>query len=182
MRDWGVARTARVGLWLAPLLSGCGYEPVYRGERPSSRLSVQAAPSKVPEVGASQAALAGARAELSRAGVLAPGTDFPRVIIELSRVDERSLGIQAASTPNGPPLARGSALGVVGRAWVEEAPGALPSRDTGDMRRAERFAAGEDALHDGRRHDAVLDFAARRLGRALARRILGYPEPADEAP
>jgi hypothetical protein len=156
---------------------------VYGAERPEARLSVHTAPPRIPDVGAGQAVAAGARSELSGAGVLASGSGYPRLVIELSRLDERSLGVLASSTGNGPePLARGSAIGVVGRAWVEERPGAPPSRDTGDMRRAERVAAAEDALRDGRRNEAAITAAARRLGRALARRILGYPEPADEAP
>jgi hypothetical protein len=164
-------------------LTSCGYAPVYVAERPETRLSVFAAPPRTPDVVASQAVLAGARSELSAAGVLASSTGYPRLVIELSRIDERSLGIRADSTGNGvQPLARGSAVGVVGRAWVEEAPGAPPSRDTGDMRRAERFASASDPVTDTRRDDATIAAAARRLGRALARRVLGYPEPADEAP
>ena len=181
--EGSLRRTRLWGLLLGLLLASCGYGPVYGGARPDTRLSVHAAPPKIPDVGASQAVLAGARSELSSAGVLASSGGYPRLVIELSRVDERSLGILADSTGNdAQPLARGSAIGVVGRAWVEEAPGAAPSRDTGDMRRAERFASGLDRVTDSRRDEAAIAAASRRLGRALARRVLGYPEPADESP
>lgn len=181
----GSAVRTRLGsaLCLALLVLGCGYEPVYAGERPAQRLSVVAAPGRLPDVSAGQAALAGARAELSAAGVLASGQGHPRLVVQLTRVDERSLGVLAGSTGNDEtPLARGSALAVVGRAWVEEEPGAPPTRDTGDMRRSARVAAHPDPLGEGRRNEEAVSAAARRLGRALARRVLGYPEPADEAP
>ena len=162
-------------------MTACGYAPAYGGERPGERLSVAAAPHHIPELEVIHATLGGARAELSAAGVLAPGSSRPRLLIELLRVDELSSGIAARNGADGDriPLARGSAVGVVGRAWVELESSDI-SRDTGDVRRVEYFSASEDPRIDALRHSRALQAAGRRLGRALARRVLGDPEPPNE--
>jgi len=159
-------------------LTSCGYRAVYGGGDPEGRLSVTAAPSRVPNAGAVQSVLAGVRSELGRAGVLRAGEGYPRLVVEVLRVDEVGTGIEA---PGDAPLARGSAVAVVGRAWVESQPDAPPERDTGDTRRSERIAVGQSAAGDSLFHDEALRAAGRRLGRALAKRVLGEPEPADEA-
>jgi hypothetical protein len=102
-------------------------------------------------------------------------------VVELVRVDELSSGI--AATPDSSstqiPLARGSGVAVVGRAWVEVAPTEM-SRDTGDVRRVEYFSTSGDARIDAMRYSRALESGGRRVGRALARRVLGDPEPPDE--
>lgn len=164
--------------WLFP---GCGYHAEYAGQRPSERLSVEAAPAKAPSAQALAALLAGARAELSRAGVLAAGQGYPKLRVELLRVDEEASGIGARNVGGTTlPLARGSAVGVVARAWVEEDPGSPPSRDTGDLRRVERYATETDPRVEAVRNDEAVRAAARRAGEALARQILGEPEPSVE--
>jgi hypothetical protein len=165
----------------ASVVSGCGYRPVYGGASPELRLGVVAGSAAVPRPEALQAALAGLRDELSQAGALAPGSAYPRVVLELLRIDEISSGIAAVSGPSGTqPLGRGSSVGVLGRAWVEEAAGAEPARDTGDMRRVVRYASSDEGQLEARRHTLAVRAAARELGRALGRRILGQPEPANE--
>lgn len=175
-----IARGVLTAVALA--LAACGYRPAYGGAAPEQRLDVVAAPTHVPNAEALQATLAGVRAELSSAGSLRPGGGYPRVVVELVRVDEASSGI-AATPLDGEtiPLARGSAVAVVGRAWVEEDANAPPARDTGDVRRVVRYAASPDPRVEQQRHFDALRRAARDLGRALGRRVLGEPEPADEA-
>lgn len=166
---------------LASVFSGCGYHAEYAGRRPSERLSVEAAPAKAPSADALSALLAGARAELSRAGVLAEGQGYPKLRVELLRVDEQASGIAARDVGGSAvPLARGSAVGVVARAWVEDAPDSAPSRDTGDLRRVERYATQGDPRVESLRNDEAVRAAARRVGAALARQVLGEPEPGVE--
>jgi hypothetical protein len=165
----------------AALFGGCGYHAEYGGQRPTERLSVEAAPAKAPSAQALSALLAGARAELSRAGVLAKGQGYPKLRVELLRVDELASGIGATPAAGTTlPLARGSSVGVVARAWVEQGPGSAPSRDTGDLRRVERYASQSDPRVEAVRNDEAVRAAARRLGTALARQVLGEPEPGVE--
>jgi len=121
--------------------------------------------------------LAGARQELSRAGVLQPGDEYPRFVVQVLRIDEESSGIMA---PDDVPRARGSAVGVVARAWVEDQPGSERTRDSGDLRRIEWVSSGATPGDDALRHSSALRVAGRRLGQSLARRVLGEPEPALE--
>jgi hypothetical protein len=102
------------------------------------------------------------------------------MVVELVRVDEQSAGIVAVPDGAGAlePQARGSTVAVIGRAWVEEVPGVEPSRDTGDCRRSEQYASETDPGREVLRYDAAIRAAASELGRALARRVLGLPEPA----
>ena len=164
------------------VLSGCGYRAVYGTQRPEKRLAVIVGGQRVPSPGAVEAALSGARAELSAAGVLGSGEGYPRLELDILRVDEVGIGI--AATPAGTrrlPTARGSGVAVVVRGLVYDRPG-IPARDSGDVRRAEYVAAGESIHVDSRTYDAAVRSAARRAGRAVARRVLGIPEPADEVP
>ena len=159
-------------------LLGCGYRPAYAGPEPAEKLSVVPGPTRIPQADALGAALGGARAELSRAGALRAGSGYPRMVVELVRVDEKSAGI--AVSGGGVPLARGSTVAVTGRAWVEDAKGAEPSRDTGDLRRIEQYASDADSRGDSLRYDQAVRAAADELGHALGRLVLGLPEPTVE--
>jgi hypothetical protein len=159
-------------------LLGCGYRPAYAGREPAEQLSVEPGPTRIPQADAIAAALGGARAELSRAGALRDGSGYPRMVVELVRVDEKSAGI--AVSQGGMPLARGSTVAVTGRAWVEDARGAEPSRDTGDLRRVEQYASEADSRRDSLRYDQAVRAAADELGHSLGRLVLGLPEPAME--
>lgn len=163
---------------LGATLASCGYEPVYGAERPEVRLSVSAAPFGTPYIEAVQAAVSGVRRSLSAAGVLRPGDGFPRVVVEVVRVDERAAGMQATELESGEtvPLGRGSAVGVVGRAWVEEADRGPRTRDTGDVRRVEHYASAADSRIEQLEHEQAVRAAAHALGQALGSRILGQPE------
>lgn len=172
-------------LALSATLTSCGYRPVYGGT-PPARLSVVAARPKVPQAPVIQEVLAGVRSELSRAGALKSGDGYPQLVVEVLRVDARSAGIRRAPlepavVTNGElPLARGEAVSVVGRAWVLEAPHQAPQSDTGDVRRSEVIAAQQTAARDGFARDQALGAAARELGTALARSVLGEPIALDE--
>lgn len=156
----------------------CGYKPAYGGARPSQQLTVAVAPSLAPESGALGALLSGLREELSRAGALRPGTGYPRAVIELLRVDERGAGMALQpGQPTATPLARGSLVGVTARAWIEEAPGARPYLDTGDVRRVVTVATGTTLASDAVAHDSALELAGQSTGQALGRRLLGEVEP-----
>lgn len=164
-------------LALSAMMTGCGYEPVYATERPELRLTVQAAPYGTPHLEAVAAAVSGVRRGLSSAGVLRPGEGYPRVMVEVVRVDERAAGMVAEPSGEGEqPAARAASLGVVGRAWVEEVERGPRTRDTGDVRRTATYAVGANPLLEHPRYEAALRGAGHALGQALARRILGEPE------
>ena len=166
-----------VGAWAGLLLgcvAGCGYQPVY-GRSSGSRYEVVTGRVATSSFEAAQAAAAGVRSELGPAGAL--GSGFPRVVVEVLRLDERSIGV--SSTNNGVPLARGSEVVVVGRAYVLERADAAASRDTGDLSRAAQFAAGTSAAADGDARSRAVRDAARSLGKALGRALLGLPEPSE---
>jgi hypothetical protein len=155
---------------------GCGYRPA--AERAAGeRLAVVAAPFKTPYAMAAQEVLNGAREELARAEALGSG-GFPRLVVEVVRVDELPVGIQAPGGQS--PLGRGSDVGVTARAWVEAREGSPVSRDTGDMRRVETVAQGTDSVTSSVAASDAVRASARRVGRALALRTLGIPEPSIE--
>lgn len=167
--------------WL--LLGACGYSPMYGGSKPTAQLAVTASAHRVPEVDAVEAALEGARSELSRRGVLASGTAYPRLVIEVMRVDESASSIAARrQNPQVPftPESRGTRVAVTLRGWIEESPGKSHTRDSGDVRRVEFFEYGSDARIDAARYSDAIRIAARAAGRATARRVLGDVEPTDE--
>lgn len=137
-----------------------------------------AAPFATPHPEAVDEALAGVRAGLSQAAALQDGGGYPRVVVEVLRVDELPVDLAGASAGTTRlPLARGSGVGVVGRAWILAAPGAAPIDDTGDVRRVDHVAQSSEALESAYAYGSAVRSAARRVGEALARRILGAAEP-----
>lgn len=170
-----VRKWLRAGAWAGALLgclSGCGYQPVYGGAN-AERYEVVTGRVGTSSFEAAPQVADGVRSELGPAGAL--GSGFPRVVVEVLRVDERSIGVR--STSNTGPLARGSELTVVGRAYVLERAGAVPSRDTGDLSRSAQFAAGPTPSADAAARSRAVRDAARSLGKALGRALLGLPEP-----
>jgi hypothetical protein len=153
-------------------LTSCGYQPVYGGQQ--TRYAVSASHYSTASFEAVQSALEGVRSELGAARALGSGP--PRVSLEILRVDERSIGVRATS---GAPLARGSEIVVVGRALVYENPESPARLDTGDMSRAAQYAAGASPSADAAARSRAVRDAARSLGKALARAVLGLPEPAE---
>jgi hypothetical protein len=168
------------GLWakLAAALSACGYQPLYTPSA-SSTISVGVGQMLIPEPLAAQAAVSGARAELASAGRLSAGDAFPRLALDMLRVDEVSRGIHVQS---GVPVAGGMGVAVVVRGRLLAAEGRDPVLDTGDVRRAVALTGDADPRADSASFDQALRSAAERAGHAAARISMGIPEPNDEAP
>ncbi len=165
------------GLW-AVLTSGCGYGAVY-APAPGQHLSVSVGQALVPEPLAVQAVASGARSELAAAGQLGRDAEFPRLVIDVLRVDEGSRGIHVQA---GQPAAAGMSIAVVVRARVFTGDNQDPTIDTGDLRRAVQLTGDADPRADSAAYDVALRGAAERAGRAAARAAIGLPEPADETP
>jgi hypothetical protein len=166
-----------MGLW-AVLGSGCGYRSVYAPNH-GPPVTVQAGQMLIPDAIAAQAALSGARSELAAAGRVRSGTEFPRLVIDVLRVDELSRGTYVEG---GQPRAAGMSVALTVRGRVFAAEGQEPTLDTGDLRRAVQVSGDADARADAAAYDQALRSAAERAGRSVARSVLGIPEPADEAP
>lgn len=172
---WPCSLAALAGL-LAASGAGCGYRSLRSFPAAPGALSVVAGPSQVPDVTLVGDAVYGAQAALAREARLGREA-YPRLVVEIVRVDERSSGVRDAG---GQPLARGASLGLLGRARVLDGPGAPARFDTGDVRVAADVAAEADPRADTLRRDDALRSLARRLGEALAGRVLGLPTPLDE--
>jgi hypothetical protein len=168
---------ALLALLTLPSLPGCGYHSVYAAG-PPGKLHVTLARTLVADAVAADEVAAGVREELAKAGALESGEGYPRVEIEVLRAEESSEGISAG--PSGP-LARGTGVGLVARAWVAPAAGEQVS-DTGDVRAEETMRVDPTALASGFHHADALRAAARRLGHTLGARILGLPAASEEGP
>lgn len=168
-------------LSLPCLAPGCGYRAVYAAGAPE-RLHVMVVRSSVADAVAADEVAAGLREELATAGALEAGEGYPRVEVEVLRADESSEGVAAGT---GGPLARGTDVALVARAWVATGAGAEPVSDTGDVRAEETIAvdvaAGQpDPRASGFHHADALRAAARRLGHKLGARVLGLPAASEE--
>jgi hypothetical protein len=186
-------RCARAVSALALLASGacaaCGYHMVYGGEA-EERLHVVLARAPVAVAVAADEVASGVREELARGGAFASGEGYPRVEIEVTRLDEASDAIGAAGAPGAQvPAARATEVGVVARAWVVRAEQAEHERDTGDVRvfvatgatqASEATSSASAAAIDAFRYEDAVRAAGRRAGTRLARRILGEPAPAED--
>jgi hypothetical protein len=174
--------TARHGVVLAGLALvatvACGYRPVYGGES-TERLHVALVRSVVPDAVASDEVVSGLREQLAEEGALAAGEGFPRVEVEVLRMDEASQGIAAVG---GAPVARGTDVGLVARAWLVRSAGAPRERDTGDMRAMMTIATDPEPRADLFHHEDAVRAAARRVGHKLGQHILGMPTASDEGP
>jgi hypothetical protein len=161
---------------------GCGYRAVYGGGNPE-RMHVKLVRTLVPDAIASDEVASGAREELARQGALEAGDGYPRVEIEVLRADEASEGIAAGA--NGP-LARGTDVAIVGRAWLMRAPGGPQEGDSGDLRAEEVVTVDVtqralDPRASAFHHADALRAAARRLGAKLAHKVMGQPAASEDA-
>lgn len=177
---------------LALLCPACGYHAVYGGAD-GERMHVVLARSVVADAVAAGEVVSGVREELAREGALAAGDGYPRVEVEVTRIDEASDAIAAGTGGQRDqggqvPVARATDVGVVARAWLMRSAGGAEERDTGDVRalvlegatRANDETGGAVAAPsavDALRHDDAVRAAARLAGIRLARRILGRPAP-----
>lgn len=164
--------------------TACGYRPLAAhdttargGEPASGRLAVVRAVGLAPYPAAADALTAAVSARLAEARELRSGEGYPRVEIELLRVDELAEGIAEVGAS---PLGRGVRIVVVGRARVVRAAGEEPAFDTGDVSaNVVASASGPATSALVVREEAAVG-AARALGRRLAERVLGLPAPTDE--
>ena len=177
------------------LLGACGYRPLYGGAQGDERFAVAGISPLVADASVVAEVEAGVRAGLARAALLRAGGGYPRVVVEVLRIDTQSEGI--AAVPGGVrppevggvivsgvgplgPLARATRVGVVARAWLERAEGGPKERQTGDLRTVDVIQVESDARLEALRLDDASRAAARRLGERLARRVLGEPEAPDD--
>jgi hypothetical protein len=159
-------------------IASCGYQPLYAGAG-GAKLHVHLKRSLVPDAAASDEVVSGAREQLAREGALAPGDGYPRVEIEVLRVDETS---DAVSAPKGSdvPVARGVEVALVARAWIVASPEAQPEHDTGDVRARDLLAPQQVGRADLFAHADATRAVARRVGQRLALKVLGHPIALDE--
>ena len=154
----------------------CGYHAVY-AEGAEEKLHIRLAHAPVANAAAADEVVSGAREQLAREGALASGDGFPRLEIEIVRIDETSAGVLSNGNQ---PSAGGTYRAVVARAWIVARAGADRTRDTGDVRSEDLAAAQSAAVAD---ELAAIDGAravARRLGRRIALRVLGHPISSDD--
>ena len=177
-RPVALAASGALAGTLALALAGCGYRLVHAPDDPLGPFVVVAGRVHVPDAPAVASAEEGARAELGRAGQLASGGGGARVEIEVLRIDETSEGVALAPGKTAP-LARGVRVTVIGRARLRRAGSDVVERDTGDVRASEVAARADGAGAGALVRDELGRAAARRLGEALVRRLLGVPDPGE---
>lgn len=168
--------SASVLLASTPSLLSCGYRSARAVAAELGRLSVTPGRARLSDGSLLEAACLGARRALDQASLLS-SERFPTLVVELVRIDESSAGISAATSL---PLARGTQLSLVGRAWIEETAGAEARQETGELQLSTSIAVERDPRLESFRRDDALKFLAERLGGVLVQRILGYPTPRDE--
>jgi hypothetical protein len=176
------ARAARCGALVAACaaLPSCGYHAVYASGE-GARLHVKLVRSLVPDAMAADEVVSGVREELALSGALAAGEGYPRVEIEVLRLDETSEGIAAPRGATAPlPRARATDVAVVARAWIASLPDAPIEHDTGDMRSTGVVSVAADARSDMLQHDDATRATSRRMGHKLALKVLGHPVTAEE--
>jgi len=171
----------RVGLVLAlaAFASGCGYGTLasHGASAGGPRLFVAHGEATTPSARTADALVAAVSGRLAEASELRGGEGFPRVEVDLVRVDET---VEALAAAGNTPLSRGLRITVVGRARVLRAPGEPPALDTGDMSAHVTVTAGGTSASALVLRDEASAGAARLLGRRLAERVLGLPSPSDE--
>jgi hypothetical protein len=195
-RSWiAAARAFSVAAIAVTVATACGYRPLYAGEQGEERFAVTGITPLAADASVVAEVEAGVRAGLARAALLRGGGGYPRVVVEVLRIDTQSEGI--AAVPGGVrppevggvpiegagplrPLARGTRVGVVARAWLERTEGGPKERQTGDLRTVDVIQVEADARLEALRFDDASRAAARRLGERLARRVLGEPEAPDD--
>lgn len=177
-------RSRALAAVFALVVASCGYRPLVAhdttargGEPASGRLAVVRGVGLAPYPAAADALVGAFSSRLAEARELRSGEGYPRVEIELLRVDELAEGIAEVG---GSPLGRGVRIVVVGRARVVRAPGEEPAFDTGDVSANVVASASGPAASALVVRDEAAVGAARALGRRLAERVLGLPAPTDE--
>lgn len=163
-------------------MNACGYRPIYGGPT-DERLSVVLIRSLVANSGVTDDVVRGVRARLVRDGAFRSGSGYPRIEVEVLRIDESAEAIGVASTVSGlAPRAGALSYGVVARAWLRRDEHSEPERDTGDLRALSHAGVDENADGPNSRSalldaDAAWRASAYRTGERLALRIMGFAVP-----
>jgi hypothetical protein len=131
----------------------------------------------VPAARAADALAGAVSGRLAEAGELLPGTGYPMLEVELSRVDETGEGLADASAR---PLARGLRITAVGRARVFRDASSEAALDTGDVSAHVSLAPGTVEAEALVLRERAVVAASQKLGVRLAERVLGLPAPSDE--
>lgn len=168
--------------WLVvvALVSGCGYRALASHDGTGGagpRLFVAHGPTVVPSARSADALVAAVSGRLAEANELRGGDGYPRVEVDLVRIDETVEGL--ASTGSSP-ISQGLRVTVVGRARVVRAKGEASALETGDMSAHVTVTSGGTSASALVLRDEASVGAARILGRRLAERVLGLPAPSDE--
>ena len=170
-------RQLRLGmLLLGAFAGGCGYGPARDLSPARGALSVAAGEALVPDAQAREDVATGARAMLARRGALSAAS-YPRMVVELLRVEEATSGIVDRG---GEPVGRGVVISLTGRAFLQGRPGGPEEADTGWVRVSGGVESGLEIRADTLHRDDSVRGLARRLGEALAERVLGYHAPRAE--
>lgn len=169
-------RGGRVATFALALLAGvgCGYRSLHDATSVEP-LTVTGVQAPFADASVEAELRAGARAELARAGLLRPGGDHPRLVLEAVRLEDEPAALARLGSDPG---ARALRVRLVARAWVEAEPGAI-ERDTGSVALETTVAVEGRAVAQSWRETHAVKATARRLGALLVQRVLGIPEPAD---
>jgi hypothetical protein len=159
------------GLW-GVLGSACGYQSIRGQAENRGTLAIAAVGQRSAEPRVDAAVLSGVGLALSQEGLLRAGQGYPRVEVEILRV-ERFSGAVALSA-EGKPLARSIGMAVLGRAWVALQDGSRVE-ETGDVREEAYRAAGTLGAAEIQNDEEALQAVATRLGKKMGARVLGYP-------
>lgn len=151
-------------------LLGCGYTPVHSTAPSAPRLGVVLTDVHTGDAVMLEALRFGASQALAARGMLRSDTAYPRLELEMLRLDRISEGV---AERGGVPLARAFRIVVTGRARVAVGVNQY-AEDTGDVSVAEVRAASvgaQELMLDADGNRAV----AQKLGRTLTQKILGEP-------
>src|SRR4029077_18647847 len=85
------------------LLAACGYRPLYGGAQGEEGFSVAGISPLAADASVVAEVEAGVRAGLARAALLRGGGGYPRVVVEVLRIDAQSEGIAAVPGGARPP-------------------------------------------------------------------------------
>lgn len=157
-------------------LSGCGYHAVHGGGETRPPLRVVLAHADVADGECAEATLLGVRDALSAQGLLAPGTGYPRIEVDVLRIDHAAHAIGSGIQPRATQLR----VSVLGRARITTGVGQV-AEDTGDVRAGVGYAPQSGASEILADADATRA-AGRRLGKMLGERILGIPTVSEDPP
>jgi hypothetical protein len=170
-----MTRWRAVGVVLAAACAGCGYHLANAAGASGGPISIVGGPSTTPDAALAGAAEAGARAELARADALG-GSGAPReIMIEILRVDEAAEAIHAGI--GGVPTASAVRVTALGRARLRRRDTGAVERETGNLHVTETAARAPSVAAGAVTRDEAGRAAARRLGEALVRALLGRPDP-----